>query len=333
MKKYLIFIFFFSVISLYLNWRVFKSLQEQVFLYVDFNFNQGNLKTPLEFVEKFEDFIPTLNNVTIPIKVLKANYYFQNGEYDTALQLAQEGRKYNPYLFIPEYLISKIYYEKKEFLKAAKFAKESVEGLPNNVTHITNYQKILAELEDIDELQKVFDKSKAQKDEAIWHNHIFLLASLKTEFNEKDSIFAKEAFQLFPSNKAIATAEKLITLKKDKIVLANEYDQIAIQFYNDEKFIEAIEQWQNAKKIIRNDEAYFLNIAKCYTKIKNFEKSLNELNEIETLNISSNSGQLEFLKAMNYFQQNKNVQGCKFLSLSAQKGYPLSIDNLEKLCK
>ena len=146
--------YFFSIISIitilnaYLNHRVFRSLQDQVFLYVDFNNFQNDLKTPLEFVSKFQDNFPSINNVTIPIKVLKANYFFQNGDLETALKLIEEGIKYNPNLYISEYLLSKIYYEKGEYENAAKFAKLSVDSLPNNYTHIANYQKVLSQVGD-----------------------------------------------------------------------------------------------------------------------------------------------------------------------------------------
>mgnify|MGYP001054433878 CR=1 FL=1 len=332
MKYFFSAVFLITISTTYLNNRYFKSLQDQVFLYVDFNNYQNNLKTPLEIISNFEDEIPSINNVTIPIKVLKANYYIQNGDYDIALKLIDEGRRANPYLFISEYLLSKIYYEKGEYERAAEFSKISVDSLPNNLTHLAHYQKVLSQLGDIEELERIFNLSKDQKDEAIWFNHIILTVSLKDNYSSLDSIIAKEAVKLFPSNRKIAELEKIICYKSDKIILANQYDEKARTHFNDKEFELAIEDWESAKKIINNDEAYYLNIAKSLTQIKEFDKSLKELRTIERLNLSSDSGQLEFLLAMNYFQQEKSFQGCNSLKLSASKGYALSVSNLKKIC-
>ena len=333
MKYFFSIILIITIINAYLNHRVFRSLQDQVFLYVDFNNFQNDLKTPLEIVSKFQDNFPSINNVTIPIKVLKANYFFQNGDLETALKLIEEGRNYNPNLYISEYLLSKIYYEKGEYEKAAKYAKLSVDSLPNNYTHITNYQKVLSKLEDKEELDRIFLKSRKFEKEAIWYNHIFLTVAFKKEYSSSDSLIVKEAVKLFPSNRKIAEMEKIICYKSDKIILANKYDQSAINYFEKEEFSLAIEEWENAKKIIQNDEAYYLNIAKCYTKIKEYSKSLDELDRIEKLNISTNSGQLEFLKSINFFQEEKTILGCRFLNISASKGYKIALDNVNVLCQ
>ena len=60
--------------SIYINNKVFESLQGQMFLLQDFNSNQYNL--PLNKVDKIVPGIPNITVTTIPINTVKARYYF-----------------------------------------------------------------------------------------------------------------------------------------------------------------------------------------------------------------------------------------------------------------
>ncbi len=93
MKIKLLLLSLIGLIAAPIHYINFRSLQEQVFLMVDFNNFQSNLKTPIEQMETFQDKFPTLTTVAMPIKLAKANYYIQNKDYDTALQLIDEGLK------------------------------------------------------------------------------------------------------------------------------------------------------------------------------------------------------------------------------------------------
>ena len=64
--------------------------------------------------------IPNVTVTTIPLKSLKARYYFNNKQYDKALQYLESTNKTNPYLFLTEFLKSKVY-EKKENIDSAYY--------------------------------------------------------------------------------------------------------------------------------------------------------------------------------------------------------------------
>ena len=62
--------------SLYVNYRVFRSFEDQTILLYEFNSYQNKL--PLEIVQNFNDQLPNITVTTLPLKMLKARYYMRD---------------------------------------------------------------------------------------------------------------------------------------------------------------------------------------------------------------------------------------------------------------
>ena len=93
-----------------------------MFLLQDFNSNQYNL--PINQLENIVPSIPNITVTTIPIKSIKARYYFKAKKYRKAIELIDEGTKANPYLFYSEILKSQIYQELGKLDSAKYYAKK-----------------------------------------------------------------------------------------------------------------------------------------------------------------------------------------------------------------
>lgn len=306
----------------------FKSLQEQVFLYVDFNNYQSNLRTPLEMVAKFRDEFPTLTNVAMPIKLAKANYYIQNKQYEKALELIEEGIKDNPFMFLGEFQKAKIFYQLKNYEKAKIFGKIAFDSLPNNSAHTTMYQMILAELKEVDELKRIFNLTKHNQSEAVWSNHLYLMSVLDHEdnvYSEDTKRLAEESLKLFPNNSIIKGSELVISDGIDIVYLANQFDKLANEYYDNEEYEEAIIEWRNALNVIPDDSAYYLNIAKSLSLLGRHVESNATLQEIEDKGIKTNDGMFEFQKGLNLIELKSTKLACEFLKKSMLLGYKPSI--------
>ena len=70
--------------SIYMSNEVYKSLKAQMIILQDFNSNQYNI--PLNQIESFIPSIPNITVTTIPMKSIKARYYFNAKKYDKALE-------------------------------------------------------------------------------------------------------------------------------------------------------------------------------------------------------------------------------------------------------
>ena len=83
--------------SIFISYKVYGSLKNQMYLLRDFNSNQYNTTIPQ--LEAMDMEIPNVTVTTIPLKSIKARYYLKNKQYDKALAVLDQGNNANPYLF------------------------------------------------------------------------------------------------------------------------------------------------------------------------------------------------------------------------------------------
>ena len=157
-----------------------SSYREITTLYLDYNENGNNLEAPVELIEGFQDSFPNITNAVIPIKLAKANYFYQKGEYSKAKHLIRQGRIHNPYLGFGDFLMGKIFKEEKQLDSALFFTEKAYNKISANTGHATLYQMLLIELEMLDKEAEVFERTKVLNDEyGIDHFFALLNDSIK----------------------------------------------------------------------------------------------------------------------------------------------------------
>ena len=313
--------------SIYILFRVNNSLKEQVVLYIEYNQYPDNIITPVNHILSYEDQIPNISGVMIPIKVSKARYLFLEGKYDEAKKLIWEGNKFSPFLGIGELLLSRIYLKENKLDSAVYYGKKSMEKQPNNESHITYYQITQEKVQDLEEIDRVFKNSldRGLKSETIWQNYLISISTIKLkndlEFTDDELKYLKQALELYPNNKIIQTADKVIDYGGDLILIANEYDSKAIKHFNEKEYSKAIYNWEKAIGIISNDEAYYLNIAHSHISLDDTKNAEKYFNIIETENLKGNSGKFEFLKSINNLKLNRTILACNYAKTAKDLGY------------
>lgn len=311
--------------SIYISHKVNNSLKEQLPLYVEYNNFPDQIITPTAEVLLFEDQIPNITSVTIPIKLAKARYLFLEGKYEKAKKLINQGKMHNPFLGYGDVLLSRIYLKENKLDSAVFFGKQSMIKLPKNESHVTFYQITQERVQDLEEINRVFKEILNLKSEAIWQNHLITIAYIKLnrklEFSKEDKEYLKQAIKYFPNNTIIKTAEKIINYGGDLILIANEYDSQATKNFNEKKYTEAIDFWLKAIQIIPNDEAYYLNIAHSYILLEDTKNAEKYFSLIEKENLKGNSGKFEFLKAINNLKLDRILVACDYAKFSKNLGY------------
>ena len=96
--------------SISITHTTYQSLKGQLFLLRDFNNNQFSVT--LDKIDHITPDLPNITVTTIPMKSIKARYYFNAKKYDKALDLLNEGTSANPYLFISENIKAQIFCNK-----------------------------------------------------------------------------------------------------------------------------------------------------------------------------------------------------------------------------
>tara|TARA_X000000950_G_scaffold286477_1_gene395486 strand:- start:3 stop:1037 length:1035 start_codon:yes stop_codon:yes gene_type:complete len=334
---FLILVFVVSIIEIPLNFRLFESSKEQVMLLLDFNYFQSDLKTPIELVDDFIDDFPTLNATLIPIKIAKANYHIQEGNYDIARKLSLAGRKYNPFLYLTEFQLGRIYLLEKNYDSAYYYLKKASRGLPLNTTHATWHQKALGYTLRKNELDSLLDfhVSKNNDQEAMWQNHLLMTTYIKgikkETYTEKDRYNAKKGVELFPKNSVIGQSNQLINFGENKIFLVNALDKMATEEFTNKEYNKAIDKWETCIELIDNDYAYYFNIALSYYGLKKYETSIQYLKDINKLTFNDETGKIDQLRGANYLALKDTLKACEYFNRSYQKDNKLSAKFLRQI--
>lgn len=321
----------------YSNWRVFKSYQEQLPIVADFNFRQANLALPTEVIEGFQDEYPNLNNLALPIKILKANYFVRDQNIEKALKYSDEGNKFNPYLLLSEFQKGRLYLNLNQIDSAYYYLNKAAKGLPKNQSHLTYLQLALGQLSKHEELDSLFELKKNFADEAFWQNQFYLTTRIKLNkmitFSKNDSLIVEEAIKKFPKNNVIRVAYQAITLGLNSMQSANLFDSEANIAFENKDYKEAINLWKKAIEVIPDDQAYYFNIARSLTLQKNYKSSDSLLKSMIGKSFLVDDGEKEFLMAMNYIDDidNYRYKVCNLLNTSKEKGFELAANIYKQL--
>ena len=279
-------------------------------------------ETPLDKIEQLNHTYPNITYTTVPIISVKGLYYWKNKRISEAKEMLRAGNKINPYLSISEVNMANILLEEGKIDSAYHYAKKAFYNLKNNGRHANIFQMVLAKTNNLEELDSVFEIAKEQKIEEVYRNHLHIISYMKINdsFTNRDREIAEEARRLFPDNKVIRRAEKIIQNGGDLIASANELDTKAKNLFSQKKYHEAIEKWNEAKKILPVESSYYLNIAQSLILLGDFENSYAELDSIDALKINKGDGKWEFLRAMNDLSTNKTSTACQYLLAAYRLG-------------
>ena len=143
------------IFSTNITYSTYQSLKGQMFLLRDFNSSKYSVA-----MNKIDDITPDIPNITvttIPMKSIKARYYFNAKKYKKAIELLDEGIPANPYLFFSENLKAQIYLKQNNIDSAFINSKKAFFGLPKNALHASTFAQTLAVKKDVIETKKAFE--------------------------------------------------------------------------------------------------------------------------------------------------------------------------------
>ena len=143
----------FSLVIIYFFSLTFISFRFQTKLRNDYS--TGDYKLGLENIQDVPLF-PNITVTSIPIKAIIANYYFVYGSPKEAVKYIDESSKINPHIFFPEFLKAKYFFNNAEFDSAHYYAKKAFYGWPKNIEHYKLYNKTLEQRKDTLEIMNAF---------------------------------------------------------------------------------------------------------------------------------------------------------------------------------
>ena len=226
-----------------------------------YEFNNGDYKLTLDELDQIEDNFPNLTETAMPIKAMKARYFYLNNQKEKAHEYALLGAKDNPQIYFGESLKAQFYLTEKKQDSAYYYSKISFDNLPNNMPHYNIYMNTLVERKDIQEINKTFEyvRSLAGDTEMIWNIYLSSIARVTSLGDPFAMSKAAEGFTLFPQSNPIFNLYRIMTYGQQRVIQAKQqYDQ-GVKLYNEKKFEEAFDLFNHAFDLDPLEYTYALN--------------------------------------------------------------------------
>lgn len=290
-------------------------------------FNSNNFNTNLNTIKTFNDSYPNISVTTIPLSQMRANYFFQNNQFEEALNLIRNGYNSNPYLGFGDYLLSKIHMKNNRD-SAIYYAKKAIEKLPNNPLHINNFYQTIISYEMADE---VFDKYSTFDNPYFWLGYINY--SINNPKMPKEKLIELNDYALNNFNIEIENFKKIDSFLKAGNN-SNFYQQLvkeALENFNNKEFDLAIEKFNQAIELNSNDYSNYENLSIIYYNLKDFGNSLKNINVVLEKFKTSN-GKAEMIKGLSLIGLGDNILACEYFKTSINKGMNQAQEFLNIYC-
>jgi len=308
----------------------YQSLKGQLFLLRDFNNNQYSVT-----MDKIDHITPELPNITvttIPMKSIKARYYFNAKKYDKALALLDEGVSANPYLFYSENLKAQIYLKQGKIDSAFVNAKKAFYGLPKNALHASIYAQTLQIKRNPSEAINVFELLSKKSGPVIWKNFLIVLSQI-VPFQDQDFVkYASKAVELFPDDKELFSLKKLAVVGQQKINDAAAISKLGLDFFNRKLYVEAALEFEKALKIDLLEYAHCENAASAFYMAGDYDKALIYSDRVIN-EFNPKTGKSEYINALAHLNIGGVPRACELLRQAIDYGYTQAQATLDQRCK
>ena len=313
---------FISPFSLYSSARLFTSSTQQFILLGQFNLNIFN--TPLSEVEAYESDYPNISETTIPLATFKGIYNLKSGNIERAIDLFHKARKANPYLMINETYLGYSYYKLNKKDSSLYYSKKAFKKQPNNISHFAHYLISLSMHNDSLEIKKAYNEIKKfrKNDSDIDRIYYLSLSNLLDKDDGRQFIddSAKNLLQSYETDELTRVNLYILQYGRDKVMEADILYEMGQKLFDEKKYLEAAQNFEEAGKINPLELPYFINAANAYFQISDLEKALKNIDYVIT-NSKKKNGKAFYIKALIYIEQGKKILACKLLDQSANSGF------------
>lgn len=316
--------------SLYINYRVFRSFEDQTILLYEFNAYQNKL--PLEIIEKFNDQLPNITVTTLPLKMLKARYYMRDSIVDKALTLFYQSKKDNPFLKIADFELARYHLNKKNIDSAEFYSKNAFKALPRNYLYSRQYFQILTRQKKEKELDMAFKEIKNNFIIDQWRDYMF--SKIKIDKNSKDELLEilSEAKKNISDKNQLSTIETILEVGYENLGDLGKIVIDAETFYKQDKFIKAANLYEKAARMNDTEYTHYENAALSFYRGNNFEQAEKLFRYVLT-NFNVNNGKSEFYLGLLLYEKEEKEKACRFWKIANQKGFSGSRRVIEAFCK
>ncbi len=240
-----------------------------------YEFNNAKYNLTVAELDEIYDDIPNLTETAMPIKAMKARYYYLQGNKEEAYEMIDKARIDNPDIYFSDNLKAQFLFTEKKYDSAYVYAKKAFEGLPNNMPHYDMYMKTLAYKKMNAEIHEVFERvrSMAGDTKTIWLIYLRSVAQTTPLGNPYAMEKAYEGYSLFPSDDTIFTLYRILTYGQQRVLEAEKLFNQGSASYGQRDFVAASNYFIQAFDKDPLNYAYSLNSGLALYENKSFEEA------------------------------------------------------------
>ena len=249
-----------------------------------YEFNNGTYNLTLAELDQIEDDFPNLTETAMPIKAMKARYFYINNQKEKAHQYALLGSKDNPQIFFGESLKAQFFTSEQQIDSAYYYSKLAFENLPNNMPHYNLYMNSLVLRKDVTEMNKSFETVRTLGGDTttIWTIYLRSLANVTGLGDAMTMSRAAEAFKLYPQDDTIFSLYRILTYGQQRVVQAEQLYKQGIELYNDKDFNAAFDLFKQAFDLDPLQYTYALNSGLALYENGQYQEAVSYLNRIQS---------------------------------------------------
>lgn len=321
MKNKFIFIIIVTVlvVSIFVNFRYNKSLQNQTILL--YEFNNFTLDMPIEIIEKMDDDFPNTTVTTIPISMMKSRYYLKNKRDKEAISLLKKSINQNPFLGISEFELAKYYFRKGDLDSAYYYSKSAFHKLPRNNYHSKIYFSTLTKLGKEKELDSVFNQVKMQLDFEQWKDYIYGKLELNDDNRDELKKLIVEADHFVEDRDQYNTLKVLVNIGFQSLGNLQSLILKAETLFDQNKFIESAVVYDQISKIDPSIYTHMENAAIAYLKAGKNSIAEDLFNYILKNYFNRKNSKTEFYLGLLYIDSGKKSEGCKYIEIAQKNNF------------
>jgi TolA-binding protein len=324
-------IILFSAVICYLNFIVFKSYVIQTNVVEDFNtlnFKEENYRK----LENTEINFPNISATGFPMYALLANYKIMFQDFNGALEILNNNKDINPYLRVRESLKAEVFFRLGVRDSSYYYSKIAFDSLPRNSRHFRQYVTELTWRKDLDEINKIFLKSKSKSNQEYWLTYLSAVINLKAnEDNHIDSL-AKVALKKFPKDNKIKAIVGYILYGQENIKKSYVLFDEGIKSYNESDFDSASKKFIEAVKLNPIDYSFKENAGMSLINKGNFKEAITYLEQSLNTIDKPNDGKAEYGLGMCYKELKQKAKSCEYLSKAIRLNYKPAFNYFSQNC-
>ena len=277
-------LFLLLTLSVYSSLRIYQSSVDQAVLIGKYNTQDFTIDKL--WLDQVDTKFPNLATTSVPVKAFKAYFYMRNGFNKEAIDLFNESKKYNPYLYFQEGWKSLAFMNLQESDSAISNAKIAYEKIPNNLVHYGHLLQALSMKKDSVAVKNIFTNHKKK---VPMHQQIYLVAI--AQILDKDT----EGFALNDLNIMEVSDDRnsrlgyySLEIGYDNTIEAAKYHVLGEYAFDQKQFEQALEYFKLSSELNPFEIPYQENLANTYLQLSRNQDAIDVINNIEKTNTLTN---------------------------------------------